>query len=950
MTDPDEELGFTISSTRDLRFSGLMLDVTTPAVTTFTSAATGMWDTDGTWDQSGAPAAVNPVNVQGGHTVTVDDDGAADAGKSLVIAGGSTTQLNGILGIAEGVTVDSGGILGVAGTLNAATLDSAGTTTFASGSGGTIGTVNVTNGTTSMATPTITTELNVTGGTTNLDAAATIPEVNISGTGTLNVNAAVAAPLVNVLTDGTLNLKNANLTTTTMEVSGGTVNTNHTGANAVVVSDTLTLGDATFSIDTGSFTASGADLLDPTAGQHRTMTLSGGTMDVSTGADPYRYYRFDLNKVRDSGDANSVQLSELQVFLDGGQVTGATASNPDGDSPPGEGPDQAVDNDTDTKWLDFTEEAATLILDFGSATAIDQYWFATANDADERDPVRWTFEGSYDNSTWDVLHNQTGSDYPTPTARYTFISKIDVTMPTSGLIDMPNTDITVAASSSLNADTTTTATFGNLDVAGGTTLSLAGAPGFSFKNVSLGGGARIGGGRAVAIGGELDVGASPGTSYVEGDLTMKSTSTYVWELGEAGYDQLVIEGSTSTLATEDGWTLRLVAFDDMADVSTDLYIIAFDEANFTGDWYAPIVDTSEVDGNPLWTTGGVTVDHDAGGVYITGLLVEPANSSVIKIAGDDFTDPADTDSKAWSHDFGALGDIQKGAKIHVDVALTETDPGSDATTYDGTASSGVVASTNLDGAAIALDDDGTNTGWVGLDTSSTGPLAVADGTLTIDNMGNASDAAAVFTLSGTGTVVDSALDEIMVIGVVQEGDSYAGIKSQSGGGFGTGLELLGGSNDNSAKEVITTKWRARTTDEENLLISDVVDLDGIDGDTFVLQMSYDQDTLWRLCGFTSEPEEEAFAAGGWIYIVLNLGTYESPNWVHPGTHPGPIIGGWDAKGGPMDMGKWGVDTENNLAWLVTNHNSEFAVTPEPGTLGLLALGAIGILMRRRRRI
>jgi len=61
-----------------------------------------------------------------------------------------------------------------------------------------------------------------------------------------------------------------------------------------------------------------------------------------------------------------------------------------------------------------------------------------------------------------------------------------------------------------------------------------------------------------------------------------------------------------------------------------------------------------------------------------------------------------------------------------------------------------------------------------------------------------------------------------------------------------------------------------------------------------------------------------------------------------------VSGAWNASYG---LGTYGLDSINNTVWAVLNHNSEFAIVPEPATLelDLTALALAGLLVLRRRR-
>ena len=133
---------------------------------------------------------------------------------------------------------------------------------------------------------------------------------------------------------------------------------------------------------------------------------------LSQASVEFRYFRFTPTELRNTNGANSVQIAEIQFFQSGALLTGATATNPGGDNPGNESPAEAVDNNPDTKWLNFNK-FNPLIVDFGTSVQSDAYSLTTANDAEERDPVSWTLDGSNDLLNWSPLDTREGEAVPT---------------------------------------------------------------------------------------------------------------------------------------------------------------------------------------------------------------------------------------------------------------------------------------------------------------------------------------------------------------------------------------------------------------------------------------------------------------------------------------------------------------------------------------------------------
>jgi hypothetical protein len=187
------------------------------------------------------------------------------------------------------------------------------------------------------------------------------------------------------------------------------------------------------------------------------------------------------------------------------------------------------------------------------------------------------------------------------------------------------------------------------------------------------------------------------------------------------------------------------------------------------------------------------------------------------------------------------------------------------------------------------------------------------------------------------------------------GSNLAGLASKVVSGSSVAIQseaIILEANTVAANAQVSMNWRDRTAAEQQNgnpifanpqvnLGSDVVDLTGvIAGATtlYTLQMNYDD---------TGLVNEAQAAAEGFIF----LGHLDAGTWVNAGDlglFGAPDLDGYQA-GTDFVLGKWGVNTATNTVWAVVDHSSEFAaVVPEPASLGVLALGGLALLGRRRK--
>ena len=146
--------------------------------------------------------------------------------------------------------------------------------------------------------------------------------------------------------------------------------------------------------------------------------VEGGTLRIQRERGVRaKYLRFAPTVTRPAGNhqGSGYQLSEFQVMMDGVAVanpagTTAYAAVPDFGTEMGP---KAVDGDLGTKWYCGTY-GNPLTITFGEPVTFNSYRWATANDAEGRDPVSWTVElgveGAGGAVNWYLMDTQTGYD------------------------------------------------------------------------------------------------------------------------------------------------------------------------------------------------------------------------------------------------------------------------------------------------------------------------------------------------------------------------------------------------------------------------------------------------------------------------------------------------------------------------------------------------------------
>lgn len=200
--------------------------------------------------------------------------------------------------------------------------------------------------------------------------------------------------------------------------------------------------------------------------------------------------------------------------------------------------------------------------------------------------------------------------------------------------------------------------------------------------------------------------------------------------------------------------------------------------------------------------------------------------------------------------------------------------------------------------------------------------------------------------SGAGTVSNT----IVMTGVAgyalerAAGTSYSvySASSQLSGGRNTTASLLAGTASNNS--MLTTSFALNSTTagitNDSARVSDVFTLAGTGTDVIVLQLAV-ADVLEGM--FVGWLDSESLA---WVNAIEgNSATGTSAIFGFAGSYAAS-----GAEATADYLGSWGFDETNNTVWVMLDHNGEFTVVPEPGSVELLVagLGVVFLAARRRR--
>ena len=147
-----------------------------------------------------------------------------------------------------------------------------------------------------------------------------------------------------------------------------------------------------FSMTQGFANTSGVSwtgTLNPTVAQTNAYAANGSTTPLAAG--------------QIAAPAGPPPPAPTAIYMNNATVKITRAIPTTSNSPSNEGPNNAFDNNTSTKYLNFDKKNAGVTVQLNTGRAVTGFTVTTANDFSGRDPTSYKLYGSNDGSTWTLI-------------------------------------------------------------------------------------------------------------------------------------------------------------------------------------------------------------------------------------------------------------------------------------------------------------------------------------------------------------------------------------------------------------------------------------------------------------------------------------------------------------------------------------------------------------------
>jgi hypothetical protein len=162
------------------------------------------------------------------------------------------------------------------------------------------------------------------------------------------------------------------------------------GSNACIVNSDGVPGSSTVGLvanqNGGGPSATGGTTSGQAGGYNNTMTTTNAGTGATAGAPPA-----------------PPPPAPTAIYMDNSAVKIIRAIPTSNNSPAGEGPNNAFDNNSGTKYLNFDKKNAGVTVQLNAGRIVTGFTVTTANDFSGRDPTSYKLYGSNDGSTWTLI-------------------------------------------------------------------------------------------------------------------------------------------------------------------------------------------------------------------------------------------------------------------------------------------------------------------------------------------------------------------------------------------------------------------------------------------------------------------------------------------------------------------------------------------------------------------